>query len=53
MFEPPDFERHILREVSIDHLRPYLNEQMLLGKHLGLRGDVEKLLAKGDRKASG
>lgn len=51
VFEPPDFERHILREVSIDHLRPYLNEQMLLGKHLGLRGDVEKLLAKGDRKA--
>ncbi|GAA5346930.1 methionine synthase [Planifilum fimeticola] len=51
VFEPPDFERHILREVPVDHLRPYVNEQMLLGKHLGLRGNVEELLARGDGKA--
>ena len=51
VFEPPDFERHILRAVPVAHLRPYLNEQMLLGKHLGLRGNVEELLARRDEKA--
>lgn len=51
VFEPPDFDRHILRDVPVAHLRPYLNEQMLLGKHLGLRGNVEELLSKGDEKA--
>jgi 5-methyltetrahydrofolate--homocysteine methyltransferase len=51
VFTPPDFERHILRNYPLSHLRPYINEQMLLGKHLGLKGNVEQLLAKGDEKA--
>jgi len=50
-FSPPDFERHVLRNYPLYHLRPYLNMQMLLGKHLGLRGNVEKLLQRGDAKA--
>ncbi|HUG36666.1 MAG TPA: vitamin B12 dependent-methionine synthase activation domain-containing protein, partial [Candidatus Limnocylindrales bacterium] len=33
------------------HIFPYLNLQMLLGKHLGLKGPVERLIAEGDAKA--
>jgi 5-methyltetrahydrofolate--homocysteine methyltransferase len=48
---PPDFERHVLRDVPLAHVFPYLNLQMLYGKHLGLRGPVERLLVAGDAKA--
>lgn len=48
---PPDFERHILRDYPVEHLLPYINWRMLLGKHLGLRGPVERLLAEGDERA--
>ena len=48
---PPDLERHVLRDVPLAHVYPYLNLQMLYGKHLGLRGPVERLLAQGDPKA--
>ncbi|MBI2159281.1 MAG: B12-binding domain-containing protein, partial [Candidatus Rokubacteria bacterium] len=48
---PPDLERHVLRDVPLAHIYPYLNLQMLYGKHLGLRGIVERLLAAGDPKA--
>jgi 5-methyltetrahydrofolate--homocysteine methyltransferase len=50
VYLPPDYNRHIYRNVPIHHLRPYLNEQMLLGKHLGIRGNVEQLIAEGDLK---
>jgi 5-methyltetrahydrofolate--homocysteine methyltransferase len=48
---PPDLEPHLLRDVPLPHIYPYLNLQMLYGKHLGLRGVVERLLASGDPKA--
>ncbi len=48
---PPDFEAHVLRDVPLAHIYPYLNLQMLYGKHLGLRGLVTRLLADGDPKA--
>jgi 5-methyltetrahydrofolate--homocysteine methyltransferase len=48
---PPDLERHILRDVPLTHVYPYLNLQMLYGKHLGLRGPVVRLLEEGDAKA--
>ena len=41
----------MLRDVPLSHVYPYLNLQMLHGKHLGLRGLVERLLAAGDPKA--
>jgi 5-methyltetrahydrofolate--homocysteine methyltransferase len=50
VFLPPDFERHILRDYPLTHLQPYVNLRMLLGKHLGIRGNVDKLLAEGDLK---
>jgi 5-methyltetrahydrofolate--homocysteine methyltransferase len=48
---PPDLESHVLRDVPLPHVYPYVNLQMLYGKHLGLRGLVERLLAAGDPKA--
>lgn len=51
VYIPPDLDRHILRNYPISHITPYINMQMLLGHHLGLRGSVEQLLAAGDSKA--
>ncbi|HEX9817986.1 MAG TPA: vitamin B12 dependent-methionine synthase activation domain-containing protein, partial [Methylomirabilota bacterium] len=48
---PPDLERHVVRDVPLTHVYPYLNLQMLYGKHLGLRGPVVRLLEAGDAKA--
>lgn len=48
---PPDLEPHLLRGVPLAHVYPYLNLQMLYGKHLGLRGLVSRLLDSGDDKA--
>ncbi|MEC0228373.1 methionine synthase [Paenibacillus alba] len=48
---PQDTERHILRDYPISHLMPYVNMQMLLGHHLGLKGKVEQLLGDKDSKA--
>jgi 5-methyltetrahydrofolate--homocysteine methyltransferase len=47
---PPDLDLHVLRGVPLSHLYPYLNLQMLLGKHLGVRGSVSRLLEQGDPK---
>ena len=41
----------MLREVPLGHIYPYLNVQMLYGKHLGLRGPVARLLGEGDPRA--
>ena len=48
---PPDLELHVLRDVPLTHVFPYLNLQMLLGKHLGVKGPVARLLEQGDDKA--
>jgi 5-methyltetrahydrofolate--homocysteine methyltransferase len=48
---PPDLAAHVLRDVPLTHIYPYLNLQMLYGKHLGLRGLVSRLLDAGDPKA--
>ncbi len=48
---PPDLDRHVLRDYPISHLMPYVNMQMLLGHHLGLKGKVDKLIAEQDPKA--
>jgi 5-methyltetrahydrofolate--homocysteine methyltransferase len=48
---PQDTDRHIMRDYPISHLMPYVNMQMLLGHHLGLKGKVEALLSDKDTKA--
>ncbi len=48
---PPDMECHIIRDIPLRQVTPFLNRQMLYSKHLGLIGSVKKLLAGGDEKA--
>ncbi|MWC28183.1 methionine synthase [Paenibacillus sp. MMS18-CY102] len=48
---PPDLERHVMRNIPIPHVVPYVNMQTLIGHHLGLRGNFDKLIADGDAKA--
>jgi 5-methyltetrahydrofolate--homocysteine methyltransferase len=50
VFIPPDTERHVLRDYPLGHVLPYVNLEMLLGHHLGVRGSVEQLLKDKDPK---
>lgn len=52
VYIPPDTERHVLRDYPVSHLVPYVNLEMLLGKHLGIRGSVEQALKEKDPKAT-
>ncbi|WNF38005.1 methionine synthase [Bacillaceae bacterium IKA-2] len=51
VFVPNDFKRHTYQQYKLTHLKPYINMQSLLGKHLGLKGKVERLLNEGHQKA--
>ncbi|GAM14482.1 methionine synthase [Mesobacillus selenatarsenatis] len=51
VFIPQDTKRHLVKSYSLSHIEPYINQQMLLGHHLGLKGKVENLLAEGNDKA--
>lgn len=45
VFEPIDTKRHLLRNYSISHVEPYINMQMLIGHHLGVKGKIANLIA--------
>ncbi len=49
--KPPDFKRHILREVPLGAIFPYINPAMLYGKHLGLHGRLDQLLSEKNETA--
>jgi 5-methyltetrahydrofolate--homocysteine methyltransferase len=49
---PADLEPHLLRNVPLTHIFPFLNLQMLLGKHLGVKGSVARLIEQGDEKTT-
>ncbi|MEH7299292.1 methionine synthase [Neobacillus drentensis] len=51
VFTPMDTKRHILKSYSLSHIEPYINMQMLIGHHLGVKGKVANLLAEKDEKA--
>ncbi|MCP8967117.1 methionine synthase [Ectobacillus ponti] len=51
VFSPDSTKRVVLRDIPASHLAPFLNRQMLLGHHLGLKGSVKKLLEEGDKRA--
>ncbi|MBT2644195.1 methionine synthase [Bacillus sp. ISL-41] len=51
VFTPQDTKRHLVKSYSLSHIEPYINQQMLLGHHLGLKGKVERMLADGNEKA--
>ncbi|MFO1462861.1 MAG: methionine synthase [bacterium] len=48
--QPPDFERHVIKNTPVDQLWDYINPLMLYGRHLGLKGGLVKLLEAGDLK---
>ncbi|MEH7444975.1 methionine synthase [Bacillus sp. JJ1122] len=51
VYIPKDTKRHLLKSYSLSHIEPYINQQMLIGHHLGLKGKVEVLLKEKDEKA--
>lgn len=50
VFVPEDTKRHLLTNYSLPHIKPYINKQMLLGHHLGVKGKIEQLLINKDEK---
>jgi 5-methyltetrahydrofolate--homocysteine methyltransferase len=50
VFVPQDTLRHVMKTYSLSHIEPYINLQMLLGHHLGVKGKIAKLLAEKDEK---
>jgi 5-methyltetrahydrofolate--homocysteine methyltransferase len=50
VYTPADLERHVLRDYSLAHIEPYINLQMLLGHHLGVKGKISRLLQEKDQK---
>ncbi|MFE4523655.1 methionine synthase [Cytobacillus firmus] len=51
VFVPKDLKRHLLKTYSLSHIEPYINKQMLIGHHLGLKGNLQKLLEEKNEKA--
>ena len=49
---PPDLARHVLPSIAPDEVLPLVDPQALLGRHLGLRGPVRRLLERGDVTAT-
>lgn len=48
----PHFEPMVCESESLEKIWDYVNPQMLYGNHFGLKGNVTKLLEKGDAKAT-
>ncbi|MDN4074989.1 methionine synthase [Fictibacillus terranigra] len=49
-FIPKDTKRHILKKVPLGHIEPYINLQMLLGHHLGIKGKIPRLIQEKDKQ---
>jgi len=50
---PPDLDRHVVRQVeNLREIWSYINPQMLYGKHMGVRGKIERLVADRDPKVA-
>lgn len=52
VYVPKDLRRHVLRDYSVAHLEPYVNMRTLIGHHLGLKGYSDKLIERGDERAT-
>ncbi|KIL47094.1 methionine synthase [Jeotgalibacillus campisalis] len=50
VFTPTDLKRRVLNSYSVAHVEAYINLQMLIGHHLGVKGKVSRLLAEKDEK---
>jgi 5-methyltetrahydrofolate--homocysteine methyltransferase len=49
--QPPDEDRHLARAEDLSRVWPWIHPQALYGRHLGIRGRWEELLARGDPRA--
>ncbi|HLG14058.1 MAG TPA: methionine synthase [Blastocatellia bacterium] len=47
----PDLARHVIDVEDLDEVWSYINPQMLYGRHMGLRGRFDDLIAAGDERA--
>ncbi|WP_342527795.1 methionine synthase [Chryseomicrobium sp. FSL W7-1435] len=50
VYTPTDLDVHILRDFSLRQVYPYINQQMLLGHHLGMKGKISRLLEEKDER---
>lgn len=48
---PKDLLRHVQKNYDYDTVQPYINRQMLIGHHLGLKGKVAEMIKEGNDKA--
>lgn len=51
IFTPVDTKRHLIKDIDLTQIIPYVNMQMLIGHHLGLKGKIKELVKKQDPKA--
>ncbi|WP_313236491.1 methionine synthase [Sporosarcina ureae] len=51
VFTPTDLRRRVVKDYSVAHLHPYVNMRTLIGHHLGLRGNVDKMLERNEERA--
>ncbi len=49
--KPPDFSPHLIQSGPLKEIFSFINPSMLYGNHLGLKGNLERLLKDGDEKA--
>ncbi len=49
---PPGFDRHVLKDIPLDEVWPFVNPAMLYGKHMGLKGHVRERVEQREEKAS-
>lgn len=42
--QPPDLEKHVIKNASIEQIWRFINPLMLYGRHLGIKGGVVRLL---------
>lgn len=52
IYKPETLNRQIITNISAKEVFKYLNLQMLIGKHLGLKSVVNNLLEQGDEKVT-
>ncbi|UNL85912.1 methionine synthase [Priestia koreensis] len=50
VFVPHDTDRHVIKHYDLSHVEPYINQQMLLGHHLGIKGKIKRLLQEKDER---
>ena len=48
---PPDLLLHVLEDFDLEQIFPYINPQMLYGRHLGFKGRFSEALDAGDAAA--